>query len=72
MENLKLFSSIPGLGASSELLVFVNNIHLYQQKVTIVKSADGKINVLGLLPGQQLVKLPNGKLQIFQNRGKVS
>jgi len=39
-----------------------------QQKVTIVKSTDGKIKVLGLLPGQQLVKLPNGKLQIFSTK----
>ena len=36
-----------------------------QQKVQIVRSADGKIQVRGLLPGQQLVQMPDGKLQIF-------
>jgi len=36
-----------------------------RQKVQIVKSADGKIHVRGLLPGQQLVRMPNGKLQVF-------
>ena len=38
-----------------------------QQKVQIVKTADGKIQVRGLLPGQQLVQMPDGKLQIFSN-----
>ena len=36
-----------------------------QEKVQIVRSADGKIQVRGLLPGQQLVQMPDGKLQIF-------
>ena len=36
------------------------------QKVQITKSADGKIQVRGLLPGQQLVQMPDGgRLQIF-------
>merc|ERR1719447_1275035 len=39
-----------------------------QQKVQIVKSADGKIQVRGLLPGQQLVQMPDGKLQIFSSQ----
>ena len=38
-----------------------------QQKVSIVKSADNKLYVLGLLPGQQLVQMPDGRLQIFSN-----
>ena len=36
-----------------------------QQKVQIVRSSGGKIQVLGLLPGQRLVQMPDGKLQIF-------
>ncbi len=36
-----------------------------QQKVQIIRSSDGKIQVKGLLPGQQLVQMPDGKLQIF-------
>jgi len=48
-----------------------------QQKVQIVKSADGKIQVRGLLHGQQLVQMPDGKLQIFShspgaNAGKIA
>merc|ERR1719330_422917 len=39
-----------------------------QQKVQIVKSADGKIQVRGLLPGQQLVQMPDGRLQILSNQ----
>jgi len=35
-----------------------------QQKVQIVRSTDGKIQVRGLLPGQQLIQMPDGKLQI--------
>lgn len=38
-----------------------------QQKVQIVRSADGKIQVRGLLPGQQLVQMPDGRLQIFSS-----
>ena len=36
-----------------------------QQKVQIVRSSEGKIQVRGLFPGQQLVQMPDGKLQIF-------
>ena len=36
-----------------------------QQIVQIVRSSDGKIQVRGLRPGQQLVQMPDGKLQIF-------
>ena len=43
-----------------------------QQKVQIVKSADGKVQVRGLLPGQQLVQMPDGRLQIFSNQPVVS
>ena len=35
-----------------------------QQKVQLVRSSDGKIQVRGLLPGQQLVHMPDGSLQI--------
>jgi len=35
-----------------------------QQKIQIVKSANGTIQVRGLLPGQLLTQLPNGKLQV--------
>ena len=38
-----------------------------QQKVQIVRCRDGKIQVRGLLPGQKLVQMPDGKLQIFTN-----
>ena len=53
----------PGAAASSAPV---------QQKVQIVKSADGKIQVRGLLPGQQLVQMPDGRLQIFSNQPVTS
>jgi len=37
------------------------------QTVQIVNSSDGKIEVRGLLHGQQLVQLPGGNLQIFSH-----
>ena len=39
-----------------------------QQKVQIVRSNDGKIRARGLLPGQLLVQMPDGKLQIFSQQ----
>ncbi|KAL3268250.1 hypothetical protein HHI36_007374 [Cryptolaemus montrouzieri] len=35
------------------------------QKVQIMRTPDGKITVKGLLPGQQLVQFPDGKLQVL-------
>ena len=39
-----------------------------QQKVTIVKDAEGKIQARGLLPGQTLLQLPTGKLKIISRK----
>ncbi|PNF38728.1 hypothetical protein B7P43_G14361 [Cryptotermes secundus] len=36
-----------------------------QQRVQILKGADGKIQVRGLMPGQQLVQMPDGKLHVL-------
>ena len=41
-----------------------------QQKVQIFRSSDGKTQVQGLLPGQQVVQMPGGKLQIFSTTPK--
>lgn len=35
------------------------------QRVQIMRSADGSLTVKGLLPGQQLVQMPDGKLQVL-------
>eukprot|EP00088_Acartia_fossae_P049261 TRINITY_DN5417_c0_g1_i7.p1 TRINITY_DN5417_c0_g1~~TRINITY_DN5417_c0_g1_i7.p1 ORF type:complete len:371 (-),score=77.64 TRINITY_DN5417_c0_g1_i7:253-1365(-) len=35
-----------------------------QQKVHVVNMADGRLQVRGLLPGQQLLQMPSGKLHI--------
>ena len=35
------------------------------QKVQVVQCGDGKLQVRGLLPGQQLMRTPDGKLQIL-------
>jgi len=63
--------AIPSL-ASKAAAPAVNSAPGTQQKVQIVKSADGKIQVRGLLPGQQLVQMPDGKLQIFSSQQNSS
>ena len=35
------------------------------QKVQIIRSQDGKLQVKGLLPGQQLYQMPDGKLHVL-------
>ena len=42
------------------------------QKLQIVHTPDGKMQIRGLLPGQQVVKLPDGKLQIVTPQASVS
>lgn len=37
------------------------------QRVQIMRTPDGRITVKGLLPGQQLVQYPDGKLQVMTN-----
>ncbi|XP_059483006.1 nucleosome-remodeling factor subunit NURF301 isoform X2 [Neocloeon triangulifer] len=43
-----------------------------QQKVQIIPGPDGKYQVRGLLPGQQLVQLPGGKIQVMYTSPTVS
>ena len=42
------------------------------QRIQIIKYSNGKIQVRGLLPGQQLAQLPNDKLQIFSAAGPAA
>lgn len=35
------------------------------QRVQILRGPDGKIQVRGLMPGQQLVQMPDGKLHVL-------
>lgn len=35
------------------------------QRVQIMRSPDGRLTVKGLMPGQQLVQMPDGKLQVL-------
>ncbi|XP_075219983.1 nucleosome-remodeling factor subunit NURF301 E(bx) isoform X3 [Lycorma delicatula] len=39
-----------------------------QQRVQISKGPDGKIQVKGLMPGQQLVQMPDGKLHVLNTQ----
>ncbi|XP_065199486.1 nucleosome-remodeling factor subunit NURF301 [Planococcus citri] len=39
-----------------------------QQRIQISKTPDGKFQVKGLLPGQQLVQLPGGKLHVLHTQ----
>jgi len=42
------------------------------QRIQIIKYSNGKYQVRGLLPGQQLAQLPNDKLQIFSAAGPAA
>lgn len=35
------------------------------QRVQIMRTPDGRLTVKGLMPGQQLVQMPDGKLQVM-------
>lgn len=41
-----------------------------QQRVQILRGPDGKLQVRGLMPGQQLVQMPDGKLHVL-NTGQA-
>lgn len=42
-----------------------------QQRVQILRGPDGKLQVRGLMPGQQLVQMPDGKLHVL-NTGQTA
>uniref|UniRef100_A0A2S2Q1D7 Nucleosome-remodeling factor subunit n=1 Tax=Sipha flava TaxID=143950 RepID=A0A2S2Q1D7_9HEMI len=48
--------------SSNSQIITTNNIT--QQKLQCIKGEDGKIQLKGLLPGQQLIQLPDGKLHV--------
>jgi nucleosome-remodeling factor subunit BPTF len=37
------------------------------QKVQIIRGPDGKVSVRGLMPGQQLIQTPDGKLHVLNS-----
>lgn len=43
-----------------------------QQKVQILRGPDGKLQVRGLMPGQQLVQMPDGKLHVLNTSQNIS
>ena len=62
--NKKSLPSVNSLQHQAQALTLQLQPQL-QQKVQIVRSVDGKMQVRGLLPGQQLARMPDGKLIIF-------
>ncbi|XP_011691661.1 PREDICTED: nucleosome-remodeling factor subunit NURF301 isoform X2 [Wasmannia auropunctata] len=58
----------PGLNQQSLIRVTptttASPVHV-QQRVQILRGPDGKLQVRGLLPGQQLVQMPDGKLHVL-------
>ena len=42
------------------------------QRIQIIKYANGKVQLRGLLPGQQLAQLPTDKLQVFSAAGPTA
>ncbi|XP_036150042.1 nucleosome-remodeling factor subunit NURF301 isoform X2 [Monomorium pharaonis] len=59
----------PGLNQQSLIRVTptstTNSPVPVQQRVQILRGPDGKLQVRGLLPGQQLVQMPDGKLHVL-------
>ncbi|XP_073972080.1 nucleosome-remodeling factor subunit NURF301 E(bx) isoform X2 [Rhodnius prolixus] len=51
--------------AGQQSLVKISSPVTTQQRVQISKGPDGKLQVKGLMPGQQLVQLPDGKLHVL-------
>lgn len=45
---------------------------MLQQRVQIVRGEDNKIHVRGLVPGQQLFKMPDGRVHVFYTTRKAS
>ncbi|XP_076674855.1 nucleosome-remodeling factor subunit NURF301 E(bx) isoform X2 [Andrena cerasifolii] len=43
-----------------------------QQKVQILRGPDGKLQVRGLMPGQQLVQMPDGKLHVLNTSQAIA
>ncbi|CAD6241102.1 GSCOCG00009137001-RA-CDS [Cotesia congregata] len=43
-----------------------------QQKVQILRGPDGKLQVRGLMPGQQLVQMPDGKLHVLNTTPTIA
>ncbi|XP_029040603.1 nucleosome-remodeling factor subunit NURF301 isoform X2 [Osmia bicornis bicornis] len=43
-----------------------------QQKVQILRGPDGKLQVRGLMPGQQLVQMPDGKLHVLNTAQAIT
>lgn len=54
-------------GQQSLIKVAVQQV---QQRVQILRGPDGKLQVRGLMPGQQLVQMPDGKLHVL-NTGQT-
>lgn len=47
-------------------------IQQIQQRVQIIRGPDGKLQVRGLMPGQQLVQMPDGKLHVLNNSQAIT
>lgn len=41
------------------------------QKVQIIRGPDGKVQVRGLMPGQQIVQMPDGKLHVLSSNQQI-
>lgn len=50
----------------------IGPIQQIQQRVQIIRGPDGKLQVRGLMPGQQLVQMPDGKLHVLNNSQTIT
>ncbi|CAB0041624.1 unnamed protein product [Trichogramma brassicae] len=82
LENLKNLGTpgTPGTPVTQLVKVTSNSIQVttppvtphVPQKVQILRGPDGKLQVRGLLPGQQLVQMPDGKLHVLNTAQTAS
>lgn len=59
------FDSLMIISNSNCIILGTNTPVQVQQRVQILRGPDGKLQVRGLLPGQQLVQMPDGKLHVL-------
>ncbi|XP_024944598.1 nucleosome-remodeling factor subunit NURF301 isoform X2 [Cephus cinctus] len=64
-QNQQSLIKVPGQAATGN-----TPVQHVQQRVQILRGPDGKLQVRGLMPGQQLVQMPDGKLHVL-NTGQA-
>ena len=59
-----------GMSATGKVAIPPTPTRAKLQKIQVLKSSKGDLQVRGLLPGQKLIQMPDGKLQIYHTSGR--